>query len=281
MLNYCLFDRLPAELLHILFNYFSASELLFTFHNVNDYVNATLESYSAYQLDFQSMSKFHFRRICRHIRPEQVISLTLSDGDDTPGLSEVFFSRFRMEQFIRLRSLTLIGIEFHSLEFIFANLPQLYELRSFSFDAYSIRHTYGLMDLNSHDKINQINSILRDTYIQIFPRLYFLSLNGSWVLDSISLPNLLHLKLDHCPADKLKIITESASKLRSLDICLNFQPTSFELLVLPSRLTRLRLQIQGKYHLIKGISLKCFSRFSSINFLYETVVTKPHSSKTS
>jgi hypothetical protein len=138
MSDYCVCDRLPAELLHTLFNYFSASELLFTFHNVSDYVDVTLQSYPAYQLDFQSISKSHFRRICRHVQLEQVISLVLSDGDDTPGLSEVFFSRFRIEQFIRLRSLTLIAIEFNSLESIFANLSQLHELRSFSFDAYSI-----------------------------------------------------------------------------------------------------------------------------------------------
>jgi hypothetical protein len=251
MSDYCVFDQLPAELLHIVFNYFSTSELLFTFHNVSDYVNATLESYSTYQLDFQSISKFHFRRICRHVRPEQVISLTLSDGDDTPGLSDVFFSRFRMEQFIRLRSLTLIEIEFNSLESIFVNLPQLHELRSFSFDAYSIRHTYGSIDLNSYEKIIQINSILRDTYTQIFPRLYFLSLNGSWVLDSISLPNLLDLKLDHCPATKFKIINDIAPKLRSLDICVKYECIDFELPVLPSRLTRLRLKIDGKYCLIR------------------------------
>jgi hypothetical protein len=251
MSDYCVFDQLPAELLHIVFNYFSASELLFTFHNVSDYVNATLESYSTYQLDFQSISKFHFRRLCRHVRPEQVISLTLSDGDDTPGLSEVFLSRFRMEQFIRLRSLTLIEIEFNSLEFIFANLAQLHELRSFSFDAYSTRRTYGSMDLNSRDRINQMSFMLRDTYTQIWPRLYFLSLNGSWVLESIPLPNLLHLKLEHCPTDKLKIITESAPKLRSLDICLDCEPISFVLPVLTSRLTRLRLKIDGKYYLIR------------------------------
>jgi phage-related holin len=90
MTDYGIFDQLPAELLHTLFTYFFASELFLTFYNINDYVNATLQSYSIYQLDLKS----HFRRICRYVHPEQVISLILSDSNDTPGLSELFFSRF-------------------------------------------------------------------------------------------------------------------------------------------------------------------------------------------
>jgi hypothetical protein len=101
---------------------------------VNDYINAILRSYDTYHLDFKSISMSHFRHIYRHIRPEQVISLTLSDGDDTPGLSSLFLSRFRIEQFIRIRSLTLIQTEFNSLESIFANLHQIHQLRALSFD---------------------------------------------------------------------------------------------------------------------------------------------------
>ena len=170
-----MFDRLPAELLHTLFNYFSASELFSTFFNVNDYINATLQSYCSYQLDFRAIAKSDFRRVCRHIQAEQVISLTLSDGDETPGQSEVFLARFRIEDFTRLRSLTLIQIEFNSLESIFANLSQLQQLRAFTFDAYSIRHTYGSLDLNFQNKLAQINSMLCETYAQVLPQLNFLS----------------------------------------------------------------------------------------------------------
>jgi hypothetical protein len=248
MANYCSFDRLAVELLHTLFDYFSASALLFTFYNINDYVNATLESYYAYQLDFKSISKSNFRRICRHIRPEQTISLTLSDGNDTPGQSEVFFARFQIKQFIRLRSLTLINIEFNSLESIFSNLPQLHQLRSFSFDAYRIRHKYGPLDLNARNKLEQINLMLRNTYAQVFPKLNFLYLNGRWALESIPLPNLLYLKLGHCSIDELNKITNLAPELRSLDISINWDLIDFfwfAVPLLPSRLTRLNLKIRG------------------------------------
>ncbi|CAF4854352.1 unnamed protein product, partial [Rotaria sp. Silwood2] len=176
----CFFDLLPAELLHILFNYFSGHEILISFYGLSDYMNAILQSYSAYKLNFKSISRYNFDLICRNIRPEQVISLILCDSDDTSGESELFFSYFQIEQFIRLQSLTLIIIEFKSLDFIFYNLSKLNQLRSFSFDASTIRHIYGPMDLNSRNKLRQINSMLIHTYAQILPQLKFLNLNGGW-----------------------------------------------------------------------------------------------------
>ncbi|CAF4067704.1 unnamed protein product, partial [Rotaria sordida] len=190
MSHCCFFDLLPAELLYILFNYFSGHEILISFYGLSGYMNAILRSYSSYKLNFKSISRFNFDLICRNIRSEQIISLILCDSDDTSGQSELFFSYFQIEQFIRLQSLTLIEIEFKSLEFIFYNLSKLKQLRSFSFDASTIRHTYGPMNLNFGNKLQQINSILIHTYVQILPQLKFLYLNGGWVLDSIPLSNL-------------------------------------------------------------------------------------------
>ncbi|CAF4305233.1 unnamed protein product [Rotaria sp. Silwood2] len=239
----CFFDLLPAELLHILFNYFSGHEILISFYGLSDYMNAILQSYSAYKLNFKSISRYNFDLICRNIRPEQVISLILCDSDDTSGESELFFSYFQIEQFIRLQSLTLIIIEFKSLDFIFYNLSKLNQLRSFSFDASTIRHIYGPMDLNSGNKLRQINSMLIHTYAQILPQLKFLNLNGGWVLESIQLSNLQRLKLGSCSIDKLETITHLAPQLKSLDVCINFGEMNFQSIILPTRLTRLNLQI--------------------------------------
>jgi len=251
MPHYCILDQLPVELLHTLFTYFSAHELLSTFYNISDYVIATLKTYCAYQVDFKSISKSQFRCVCRHVRPEQVISLTLCDGNDTSGQSELFFSHFKIEQFIRLRSLTLIEIEFKSLESIFFNLSKLNQLRSFSFDASTIKHTYGSMDLNAKNKLQEINSMLVDTYARILPQLNFLYLNGGWVLESIPLPNLRYLKLAHCSVDKLETITYLAPQLKSLNVCINSGQMNFQPIILPTRLTRLNLNIDCKYYLNK------------------------------
>jgi hypothetical protein len=130
----CFFDVIPVELLHILFTYFLAHEILLTFFDVSDHVNAFLLTYSAYRLEFKSTRNSHVDLVCRRIRPEQVIFLKLSDDSNIPGLSEHFFSRFRIEQFIQLRSLTLFEIEMDSLESIFFSLHELDQLRSLSFN---------------------------------------------------------------------------------------------------------------------------------------------------
>ncbi|CAF1028509.1 unnamed protein product [Rotaria sordida] len=217
MSHCCFFELLPTELLHILFNYFFGHEILISFYGLNDYINSILRSYSAYKLNFKSISRFNFDLICRNIRSEQVISLTLCDSNDTSGLTELFFSYFQIEQFIRLRSLTLIEIEFKSLKFIFYNLSKLNQLRSFSFDACTIRHTYGPMNFNFENKLQHINSTLIHTYAQILPQLKFLYLNSGWVLEWIPLPNLRYLKLTRCSIDKLETITHLAPQLKSLD----------------------------------------------------------------
>jgi hypothetical protein len=95
------------------------------FFNVNDYVNTVLQSYSAYRLNFQSIQKLDFDIICHRIHPDEIIFLALSDDNDTPDQSQLFLSYFRIKQFIRLRSLTLIQPNINSLQIIFAYLHYL------------------------------------------------------------------------------------------------------------------------------------------------------------
>jgi hypothetical protein len=239
MSNSCLCDQLPVELLQTLFNYFSASELLFTFHNVNDYVNATLQSYPDYHLNLKFISKVHFRHLCCYVRPEQVISLTLSDGDDTPGLSELFFSHFRIEQFTRLRSLTLIEIEFNLLESIFANLHKLDQLRVLSFDDRSIRYQY----------MPEIQPVPYDRWninMSVLSRLNRLHLNNGTMLTFAPFPHLRHLKLEQCSDDELQTIFQHTLQLKSLSVCLNLHWSNFELIIPPNQLTQLSLEIKSK-----------------------------------
>lgn len=124
------FDDVPVELLHDLFDYFLAHELLYSFRHVSDYIDGALRSYSAYRWNFQSIGKREFDLVCRHIHPEQVISLVLPDDNDTPGLPRLFLSRFRIEQFVQLQALSLISTDLHSSLSILSQLNQLSQLRS-------------------------------------------------------------------------------------------------------------------------------------------------------
>ncbi len=59
-------------------------------------------------------------RVSRYTPAENVISLTLSDDNDTSSQSKLFRSHFQIKQFSHLWSLTLVKIEFQALEGFFS-----------------------------------------------------------------------------------------------------------------------------------------------------------------
>ncbi|CAF4254572.1 unnamed protein product, partial [Adineta steineri] len=188
--------------------------------------------------------KTHFDLICQHIRPEQIISLRLSDDKDTPGLSELFFSRFQIQQFMHLRSLKLIEIEYESMDSIFSYLHQLKQLRSFSFNVDSIRQKYPTRNDSYLNMFDQMNLILSNTHLRVLPQITYLYLHNGNVLHSIPLPDLYHLKLDKCSLDDLKTIFKNAPEIQSLNICLKLETPNLDISSISSPpLTKLNLKI--------------------------------------
>jgi hypothetical protein len=91
----------------MILSYFSAGDIVGIFHNVSKYIDAVIRSYDQYPCNFIDISKANFDLVCRLIRPEQVVALTLSDGKQTPGMINIFLGQFQLEQFVRIRSLHL------------------------------------------------------------------------------------------------------------------------------------------------------------------------------
>lgn len=246
----CFLDLFPVEILHNLFTYFLAHEILLSFTDLSNYINDVLLSYSNWQLNFKSIRRDHFDLVCYHIQPEKVISLILSDDIDTPGQSELFFSRFHIEQFIHLQFLTLIKIEYESLKNIFFNLNKLKQLKSLSFELYSITHKY-LPSCNSIGIQNrQLRTILFDSYIQILPRLNRLYLSDACYIRTIKFLQLHHLKLAYCQYDELKDIIQHAPFLESLNVRLELDHSNMQNSLASSQLIRLHLTIMSKYFYI-------------------------------
>ena len=107
----CHLDILPVELLHALFSYFLAHEILLIFTSVSPYIDAILVSYTNYRVDFKSILKTHFDLVCRTVTVDQIISLTISGLDDTPKQCQLFFTHFQIEHLSKLRSPRLINID--------------------------------------------------------------------------------------------------------------------------------------------------------------------------
>ncbi len=130
--NICLFDLFPVELTQILSSYFWSYAIAYSFFDISDHINAIIVSYSSHKSNFQWIVKCHFDILCRLIRLRQLISLTFSDDNNKSDQSELFFSHFYTEKFIRLRSFILLGIENNSLKSILSKLNKLNQLRATS-----------------------------------------------------------------------------------------------------------------------------------------------------
>ncbi|CAF4100335.1 unnamed protein product, partial [Adineta steineri] len=246
MLHNCWFDLLPVELLHYLFSYFSAQEILLIFSDISNYINNVLSGYCAYVINLKLMKKSDFDLICRRILPEQVIALTLSDDNNTFVQSELFLSYYPIEQFTRLRSLILIEIDIKSLKSIFSMLYKLHQLRSFSFNIETIRHRFPAWNNNYLNESNQLKSLIFNSYKQILPQLNHIYLNNSTDLISIQLPNLRQLKLTKSSFDDLKIIFENSSQLKSIDIYLDTNMLNIPFILPSNQLIRLNLKIKNQ-----------------------------------
>jgi hypothetical protein len=99
---------LPVELLHRIVDHVDTETVFFSFRIVCKYFYAIIGSYNQYKLDFRSITKPAFHRICHLIQPENVVSLILSNDHRTSGQINLFQTLFDLSRFTRLHSLTLI-----------------------------------------------------------------------------------------------------------------------------------------------------------------------------
>lgn len=246
MPQYCSLNQLPVELLHILFTYFWTHELLYSFSNVSNYIDTVLRAYHAYRLNFKSIGKVDFHLVCRFIKPAQVISLILSDDIDTPGQSALFFSRFKIDQFIHLRSLNLICIEFDSLKYIFPNIYHLPHLHTLSFNRATIRKKHLQLDQIRANLISHSTYFLLHSNVLTLFRPIRLYANNLTDLTSISLANVRHLKLEKCSNVEVESVFQQARQLKSLDICLIVSTLNLKCNLPLNQLKQLVLTIESK-----------------------------------
>lgn len=64
--NLCLLN-LPVEILHHILDYVDTSTIFLSLYDVCTYFQAIVTTYNQYRIDFCSISKLYFRRICQII----------------------------------------------------------------------------------------------------------------------------------------------------------------------------------------------------------------------
>ena len=125
------FENLPNEILIDCFEYFHTLELHSSFGQLNHRFNELIRTIPWY-LDFQHVHKSMYDVLCQQmlIDPDvqkQVCSLRLSNKD-TPGQINDFLSKFSLDQFSHLRSLTFIDLRENNIPQLQAILPKLSQI---------------------------------------------------------------------------------------------------------------------------------------------------------
>ncbi|CAF0892252.1 unnamed protein product [Adineta ricciae] len=104
-----LLDQFPVEIIFNVFSYLSASDILRSFHDFSRYLRQCIRSYDQFKVNFKSIFKRDFDFIWRVLRPDQILTLTFSDDEETPGQIDYFFTLFPAfdQTFTRLEHLQL------------------------------------------------------------------------------------------------------------------------------------------------------------------------------
>lgn len=105
------FENLPTEIVFEIFDRLEATTIFTSLHNVCRRLNKLISIYDRFDLRLNSISISDFGKILKSIRPEQIVSLTLSGDATNSCLIEFFLKTTRLEQFQRVRRLTLINVD--------------------------------------------------------------------------------------------------------------------------------------------------------------------------
>jgi hypothetical protein len=170
--------------------------------------------------------------------------LTLSDDEDTAGQVELFLSRFQINQFTRLRSLTLIEVGPDYWEPIVAKLIDLKNLRAFIYDS-STNNDSSAFKIPFVDVV-ELDKRLSDTYSPILSQLTRLKLSHADYLPSVQLPYLRHLIVGKCKANIMPHICNAAPQLKSIETELQCNQPNVDFSFSFNQLDRLVLEITGE-----------------------------------
>ncbi|CAF3200229.1 unnamed protein product [Rotaria sp. Silwood2] len=125
-------ETLPVEILHRIFDNLDAQIILYSIRPLSKLFRSVVNTYNRYVLEFNLISKSCFYFFCRLIHPQNIISLTLSNNEQTSVQIDLFISLVHLRQITRLRSLTLLQISEDQLNYILKRI-NLNLLITFSF----------------------------------------------------------------------------------------------------------------------------------------------------
>ncbi|CAF4039103.1 unnamed protein product, partial [Rotaria sp. Silwood1] len=141
-------------LIHKIFDNLNAETILFTMRCVCKRFYDIVNAYNRYELDFRYISKSDLPLLARIIDPKNIISLTLSNETKRFKQHRLFLQHFHIDQFIRLRSLSLFDDE-PSVDYQFQNVTNLELIIDKTWDFGSIQYLSTILNWSNLHTLTQ------------------------------------------------------------------------------------------------------------------------------
>ncbi|CAF4467528.1 unnamed protein product, partial [Rotaria sp. Silwood2] len=247
-------ESLANEVLLDLFEFINGVHLLRAFFDLNSRFNKLLVvHFQRYDIDFRSISKQYFNTICKKHLPlitDRIISLHLSNDDETPDLPNVFLSYgFTLNRFNHLQSLKLYYIRsIDLLNQIINQCRHLTYLRALDMiDCYFLYEKENIRNL-----INTIWSLPKLTHWN-FNRPFS---SGMWLEEiSIISSSIKYLSIEktECYFTNLSHLFKYTANLRriSMSIPIDFEDMQFQTII--SSIVSLKLIFNGCISSMKNL----------------------------
>ncbi|CAF5167929.1 unnamed protein product, partial [Rotaria magnacalcarata] len=101
---------LPTEIVYRILDHLNIYSTLISLRRVCKRLHTITDTYDRYELDLSSIPESKIKLIASIIRPENIISLILTQNTSRKTIFDLFFLHFKIHEFPQLRSLTLSGV---------------------------------------------------------------------------------------------------------------------------------------------------------------------------
>ncbi|CAF1032880.1 unnamed protein product [Adineta steineri] len=247
-------ESLANELLLDLFEFLSTVHVFHAFFGLNTrFDTLLLNRFSAYRLDFRSISKTDFDAICRNHLPsiiDRVISLRLSDNNYTPHQTNLFFTHgFLLRQFSSLRSISLCHLRsekiLNSIVVELCHLPYLIHL---NFNACFISSDQD----NAGRIVNHIWNLPKLTHCHLGINYAY---EGYVPAPSVTSVSLEYLTVEYadCNLNEFDHLLQYTPRLRYLSIKLDDRTSDSELISSNIAITKINLSLKSSINLLQNL----------------------------
>ena len=138
----------------MIFDYLDCRTIVMKLGLVSDQIHEIVKSYNRLKINFSTLSNSYWQSLSQSIQPENIIAISLSNDysfvDELIDQLNFLLSSFKFNEFIRLKSLKLDGLNGTDMDRLFKHIPK-HSLKSLSITLSDrkVNNIHGIIDICS------------------------------------------------------------------------------------------------------------------------------------